>query len=180
MTGFRKPLAPSLLSLATFFLAATLCAHPTSEMEGVRLALKSWIVAVLQQDMEEIANSLHEDFLFNDRIGKQAYLRGYEVNLASFPITRINDELAFFNHAGDDVQVAPVVTANTIFNNAWKMIFRRKDAEWKIYRVYSGQEVPVQLLDVELPERHNLHRVQVQLRDRATGRPVARPSAHPR
>ena len=107
MIGFRKPLAISFSALAPFVLASLLCAHPTSEMEGVRLALKSWIVAVLQQDMGEIANSLHEDFLFNDRIGKQAYLRRYEVNLASFPITRINDELAFFNHAGDDVQVAP-------------------------------------------------------------------------
>ena len=173
MIGFRKPLAISFSALAPFVLASLLCAHPTPEMEGVRLALKSWIVAVLQQDMEEIANSLHEDFRFNDRIGKQAYLRGYEVNLASFPITRINDELAFFNHAGDDVQVAPVVTANALFKNAWKMIFRRTDAEWKVYRVYSGQEVPVQLLDVELPEQHTLHRVQVQLRDRATGRPVA-------
>ena len=167
---------PGVRHLAFLTLACLpsfLGAHPTSKMEGVRLALKTWMVAVLQQDMEGIADSFHEDFLFNDRIGKESYLRGYELNLASFPITRVSDELAFFNHAGDDVQVAPVVTVNALFSNAWKMVFRRTDAEWKIYRVYSGQEVPVQLLDVELPEQHTLHRVRVRLRDGATGRAVA-------
>ena len=167
---------PGLRHLAFLTLgcmASFLAAHPTSEMEGARLALKTWMVAVLQQDMEGIANSLHEDFLFNDRTPREPYLRGYEINLASFPITRINDELAFFNHAGDDIQVAPVVTADALFSNAWKMVFRKTDTAWKLYRVYSGEKVPVQLLDVELPERHTLRRVKVHLRDKGTGRPAA-------
>ena len=171
MTESRLTLLFSLMVVGVASLFSTR-AHVTTEMEGVRLALKIWTVAVLQRDMEQVAGSFHEEFLFNDRVRKEPYLRGYEASLTSFPVTRIHDELAFFNPIGEDVQVTPVVVSNELFTNAWKMVFRKTDSGWKIYRLYPGEEVPAQLLDVPLPERHVLQTVQVQLREASTGKPV--------
>ena len=158
----------------TLVLSATiLFAHPTSEMEGVRLALKTWALAVLSQDIEGIAGTLHEEFLFNDRIAREPYLRGFESSLVLFPITGIHDQFAFFDHVGEDIQVTPVVTDNSLVKRSWKMIFRRTNAGWKMHRMAPGGEVPSQLLDESFPEQQLLHRGKIQLRDRATGRTVA-------
>ncbi len=160
-------------TLAVIFLASTLAAHPTSQMDGVRLALKTWALAVLSQDIEGIAGTLHEGFLFDDRIGKEPYLQGFESSLVLFPITGIHDQFAFFDHAGEDIQVAPVVTDNSLSKRTLRMIFRRTDGGWKIHRMYPGGEVPSQLLDERFPEQQVLDSVKFHLRDRATGRPVA-------
>ncbi len=156
-------------------LASSLPAHHTSEMEAIRLALKTWALAVLNRDMDELANILHEDFLFNDDMDKKRYVEVYGPALTALPITEINQSLAFFDHVGDDFQVSPVVlyTSNGLFKSGFKLVFRSTVRGWKIHRMYAGQEVPSQLLDVDLPEKHLLHTVKFQLRDEGTGKPVA-------
>ena len=87
MTKVSKHQNPTLFTLLTALLivvtfASSLPAHPTSEMEAIRLALKTWALAVLNQDMDELANILHEDFLFNDDMDKKRYVEVYGPNLS--------------------------------------------------------------------------------------------------
>ena len=125
--------------------------------------------------MDEFANILAEDFLFNDDMDKKRYVEVSGPALTLLPITEINLSLAFFDHVADDFEVSPVVlyTSNGLFINGFKLVFCSTARGWKIHRVYAGQEVPSQLLDVDLPEKHLLHTVKFQLRDEGTGNPVA-------
>ncbi len=128
-------------------------------MEAIRLALKTWALAVLNQDMDELADILHEDFLFNDDMGKERYVEVYGPVLDTLSITEINQSLAYFDHVGEDFEVAPVVTTSGLFKTGFKLVFRSTIKGWKVHRIYPDQEVPSQLLDVDLPEKHLLHSV---------------------
>ncbi len=178
MTKVSKHQNPKLATLLAAVLlvvtlASSVAAHPTSEMEAIRLALKTWALAVLNQDMDELADILHEDFLFNDDMGKERYLEVYGPVLDTLSITEINQSLAYFDHVGEDFEVAPVVTTSGLFKTGFKLVFRSTIKGWKVHRIYPDQQVPSQLLDVDLPEKHLLHSVKFRLRDEGTGKPVA-------
>ena len=178
MTKVSKHQNPKLATLLAAVLlvvtlASSVAAHPTSEMEAIRLALKTWALAVLNQDMDELADILHEDFLFNDEMGKERYVEVYGPVLDTLSITEINQSLAYFDHVGEDFEVAPVVTTSGLFKTGFKLVFRSTIKGWKVHRIYPDQEVPSQLLDVDLPEKHLLHSVKFRLRDEGTGKPVA-------
>ena len=175
MTKFMNRRLFSCLAAPLIILtvASSVAAHPTSGMAAVRGALKTWALAVLNKDLDELSDILHQDFLFNDATDKQSYLEAYGPNLSFLRITEINQSLAYFDHVGDDFEVSPVVTTSGLFKSGFKLVFRSTARGWKVHRMYPDQKVPSQLLDVDLPEKYPLHTVKFQLRDQGTRKLVA-------
>ena len=174
----QKALLPALL-LPLCWSASRLPAHPTPDMDAVRLGVNRWALGLLRRDIDSISDILADEMTSSAGRDKQAHVE----ELQSFISRQTTGEVllhhALYNQVGEQILVTPIFLSfyQRTVRKAVGLTFGRRGEKWKIVRVswLKADQVqwPKEWEEIDLPEQQPLVSVPVRVKDSSTGEPVA-------
>ena len=142
-------------------------AHPTPEMDAVRLALHVWANGLLNADDAAIASVVHDDLTTSEGENRDEYLRTTSGRIREIDVTQVLLQYAYYASVENGIRVGPVVILEErdLIKTSLTLTFRQTGDKWKIIQISTEVEPPAALSDVDLPEHYQLHPVRVRLLD---------------
>ena len=155
----------ALLAMACVTLVIP--AHPTPDMDGVRLALHIWAQGLLNGDDDAIASVLHDDLTTSEGENRDDYLKTASGRIREIDVTQVLLQYAYYESVENDIRVGPVVILQErdLIKTSLVLTFRQSGDKWKIIQISTEVEPPAELSNVDLPEHYQLHPVRVHLLD---------------
>ncbi len=160
-----KSTVAALLTMACGTLVIP--AHPTPEMDAVRLALHVWANGLLNADDAAIASVVHDDLTTSKGENRDEYLSTTSGRIREIDVTQVLLQYAYYESVENGIRVGPVVILQELdlIKTSLTLTFRQTGDKWKIIQISTEVEPPGELSDLDLPEHYQLHPVQVRLLD---------------
>ena len=160
-----KSIMAALLTIACVTLVIP--AHPTPEMDAVRLALHVWANGLLNADDDAIASVVHDDLTTSEGENRDEYLKATSGRIREIDVTQVRLQYAYYESVENGIRVGPVVVLQErdLIKTSLSLTFRQTVDKWKIIQISTEVDPPAELSNVDLPEHYQLHPVRVRLLD---------------
>ncbi len=124
----------ALLAMACVTLVIP--AHPTPDMDGVRLALHIWAQGLLNGDDDAIASVLHDDLTTSEGENRDEYLKTASGRIREIDVTQVLLQYAYYQSVENDIRVGPVVILQErdLIKTSLVLTFRQRGTSGRSFR----------------------------------------------